>query len=118
MDLREPEMSRLQQWALRLNRRQTHALIGGIALFFLAGLVPSWRIVRYNELGGYTTEFAGFHFISEPPEPPNMMYRVETRVNWGVLLITEIACIGLSAAAVRLMRDKNNEAGSTYGQYR
>lgn len=114
----EQQMSRLQAWALKLNRRQTRALVFGLALCAVAGLYPYWYFVRTNELGGVSRDPAGFYFIGDPPKYLSTVFSAEARVDWGVLFVIELVCCAITAVTIYGLRDKNNEAGSTYGQYR
>lgn len=114
-----PRISRLQQWALRLNRRQTRALIFAIAVFLLIGINPPWYFVHENEFGGVKKEFAGFYSIALPPSRGGeYTMRTEARIDWITLGIIEAICIGVATGTIIGLRDKNTEANSTYGQYR
>ena len=113
-----PKMGRLTQWALRLNRRQTRAFVLGVVACLVAAVNPPWDFYLQNELGGVRKISAGFHFAGTPPYFYGEMFRVEAHVNWLFLLLIEAVCIGVTAAMVIGLRDKNNEASSTYGEYR
>ena len=113
-----PQISRLQEWALRLNRRQTRALLFGIIICLVFALRPYWYFLRTNEVGGRTRVPAGFCFISNPPVYGSEVVHAESHIDWLVFIIIEAVCIGVTVGFVGAMRDKNSEASSTYGQYR
>ena len=114
----EPKMSRLQAWALRLNRRQIRALVLGLSVATIFAVRPYWYFIRFNELGGKTRVPAGFNFVSTPPIYGSEIFRAEAHVDWTVFAIIESVCIGATIASVFGLRDRNNEASTTYGQYR
>jgi hypothetical protein len=114
----EPKITRLQEWALRLNRRQIRALAVGASLCALFALRPYWYFIRFNEVGGKSRVPAGFHVISSPPVYGSEYFQAEAHIDWIVFLIIEAVCIGGTTAFVLVLRDKNSEASATYGQYR
>ena len=113
-----PKIGRLQAWAIRLNRRQTRALAMGAMMCILFAMYPSWYFLSTNEVGGKTRRAAGFNFIGAPPVYGGDYFRAEARIDWLMSGLVEAVCIGITAGFVAGMRDKNNEANSTYGQYR
>ena len=83
----KPELAPWQERLLRLNVRQTRALMLGVGIFIWMGLFPPWEQQFMNELGDPFVRPAGFNFILSPPDVtghPN--YRGST-VNWTQLLI-------------------------------
>ncbi len=112
-----PKISRLQEWALRLNRRQTRALLLGVVISVLFAVNPYWYVIRDNGVGGRTRVPAGFHFVASPPTSDDL-FHIEAHIDWIVFAIIEAVCIGLTIGFVSGLRDKNNEARATYGQYR
>lgn len=113
-----PKMSRLQLWALRLNRRQTRALAAGFAVCLFFAVRPYWYFSVTNELGGRMRAPGEFAFLATPPVYQSQFAHGEARIDWLVFLAIEVLCIGTTVAAIAALRDKNNEANATYGQYR
>lgn len=113
-----PKIGRLERWALRLNRRQTRALLLGLLGCLIVGMNPPWDFHLENELGGVRKVSAGFHFAGSPPYYGGTMFRTEAHVNWPILLLIEAVCLGVTIALILGLRDKNNEANSTFGEYR
>lgn len=113
-----PKISRLQLWALRLNRRQTRALVGGVLLCLFFAIRPYWYFQITNEVGGSRREPGEFAFVSSPPLYHSNFIRAEARIHWGIFAVSELICAAVTAAFMAALRDKNAEASATYGQYR
>lgn len=111
-------MNRLQEWALRLNRRQTRALVSGILACLFFAMRPYWYFIVKNEVGGTKYVPGEFAFVSTPPTYYSEFVHSEAHIHWAIFAIVELLCIGLTVVAVAILRDKNNEASATFGQYR
>lgn len=117
MQPQEPRISRLQRWALRLNRRQVRVLVLGLCgCLLFAGWQP-WDFVYYNQVGGTRAVWAGFH-VGAPTPPEDPLQRAVPRLNWPLWLALEAACVAVTAGFILTLRDKNDEANASYGAYR
>ena len=107
MNPRRNAPSRLQAALLRLNRRQTNALLFGLLVLLVIMLYPPWEHHFRNEVGGIRREPAGFDFISNPPQRVSDGTWAGAHIRW-LLWGTEIALIcGLTAAFIGGFRDRN-----------
>ena len=113
----EPRISRLQLWALRLNRRQVRALVLGICGCLLFLIWQPWDFVYRTQLGATRSVWAGFH-VGTPIPPDDPLQQVAPRLNWLLWLGLEAACVVITIAFILALRDKNDEANTTFGEYR
>ena len=106
MKPQRPGLAPWQERLLRLNPRQTWALLMGTFIFLWMGLFPPWEQMFTNELGAWYDRPAGFNWILSPPDlyqTPN--YHGAT-VNWTQLFIQWAVVGGVTLACVWGLRDR------------
>ena len=75
----EPKISRLQIWALRLNRRQVRALVLGLCGCLLFLVWQPWDFVYRNQLGATRSVWAGFSVGTPTPPQVNIARGCQAR---------------------------------------
>lgn len=96
-----------QSRLLSLNRRQTHALAVGFALLLFLGVYPPWEHKFMNEIGGELERPAGYHYALSPPALSGSPNWTGADVDWTMLGVQWLVCLGLTAAAVYGFRDRS-----------
>lgn len=107
MKQRRNAPSRLQVALLRLNRRQTNALLFGLLVLLVIMLYPPWEHHFRNEVGGIRREPAGFEFISGPPPRTRDVSWAGAHIRWLLWGVEITLAGGLTAAFVYGFRDRN-----------
>ena len=102
---------------LRLNRRQTSALITGILVFVVFGFFPPWNHVYVNELGGRRVVHAGHGGVMAPPSPMSTYNYYATNIDVVRLLILWVVVAGVTYGVVVGMADRNTEADRLLRRY-
>jgi hypothetical protein len=87
-----------------LNRRQTRALMIGVALLALVFLYPPW-VHEYLDEGNAHQVFAGFHLMGSPPVTPATYNLQGTHRDYLILSIELLGVAGFTYGALRTMAD-------------
>ena len=82
-----PDLAPWQERLLRLNLRQTRALILGAGICIWMGLFPPWEKQFMGPMGNPYVQQAGFDFILSPPDVYQNEYYMGSTVNWTRLFI-------------------------------
>ena len=90
---------------MRLNVRQTRALICGAVVFLWMGLFPPWEQLFMGPLGNPYVRQAGFDFILSPPDAFQNEYYLGATVNWTRLFILWAIVGALTVTYVWRFRD-------------
>ena len=110
-------MGRITNCLLKLNRRQTRALVAGVIAIVLIGFYPPWYHEYQNEVGGRRTVSAGFGSLTSPPvslSPDN--YRA-THVDLVVLLTEWVIATAITFGAIIYMADRNPDTTRLLHRY-
>lgn len=107
MHSRRNSLPRWQAALLRLNRRQTHTLLAGVAAIVFLMMYPPWEHRFRNEIGAIRAVPAGFHFINAPPARSGDPNWAGASIRWTLLGAEFLLVGGLTAAFVYGFRDRD-----------
>jgi hypothetical protein len=95
---------------IRMNKKQVVISIIGVAIVFLMGIIPPWKIVDTSSMT-YREMPAGYYFIFAPPEPDEEEL-LGVKLDLSRLAVQWVTILFVIAAALFLTQEKEEESNS------